>query len=146
MPSGPRPLRSLAIEVESREAAKPGGGTVIGIDQLTSRIRASEPQGGVSWKSAATLEDLPVGGLHRTSVAGMDVLLCRLPSGVYAYQDSCAGCGASLREPGCNGHPRHRAAPCSPAGRAARITTSARRASTSTIPQRHLEPSAAART
>jgi Fe-S cluster biogenesis protein NfuA/nitrite reductase/ring-hydroxylating ferredoxin subunit len=89
----------VAIEVESGEAPK-AGGTVIAIDQLTSRIRASEPQGEVGWKPAATIEELAVGALHRTTVAGLDVLLCRLQSGVYAYRDACAGCGANFEGAG----------------------------------------------
>jgi Fe-S cluster biogenesis protein NfuA/nitrite reductase/ring-hydroxylating ferredoxin subunit len=89
----------VAIEVESGEAAK-AGGTVIAIDQLTSRIRASEPQGEVSWKPAASIDELAVGALHRATVAGHDVLLCRLQSGVYAYRDSCAGCGADFEGAG----------------------------------------------
>jgi Fe-S cluster biogenesis protein NfuA/nitrite reductase/ring-hydroxylating ferredoxin subunit len=93
----------VAIEVESGEtpkANKSSSGTVIAIDQLTSRIRANEPQGEVSWKSAAALDELAVGALHRTTVAGFDVLLCRLQSGVYAYRDACAGCGASFEGAG----------------------------------------------
>jgi nitrite reductase/ring-hydroxylating ferredoxin subunit len=46
------------------------------------------------------LEELSIGGLHRTTVAGMDVLLCRLTSGVYAYRDTCAGCGSSFEGAG----------------------------------------------
>jgi Fe-S cluster biogenesis protein NfuA/nitrite reductase/ring-hydroxylating ferredoxin subunit len=93
----------VTIEVDSGEAPKAGasgGGTVIAIDQLTSRIRANEAQGEVSWKAAATLDQLAVGGLHRTTVAGLDVLLCRLQSGVYAYRDACAGCGATFEGAG----------------------------------------------
>jgi Fe-S cluster biogenesis protein NfuA/nitrite reductase/ring-hydroxylating ferredoxin subunit len=91
----------VAIEVDSGEAAnKSSSGTVIAIDQLTSRIRANEPRGEVSWKSAATIDELAVGALHRTTVAGLDVLLCRLQSGVYAYRDACAGCGASFEGAG----------------------------------------------
>lgn len=90
----------VAIEVESSGTTKPGAGTVIAIDQLTSRIRANETHGEVSWKSAATLDELAVGALHRTTVAGLDVLLCRLQSGVYAYRDACAGCGDSFEGAG----------------------------------------------
>jgi Fe-S cluster biogenesis protein NfuA/nitrite reductase/ring-hydroxylating ferredoxin subunit len=88
-----------AIEVVSRETPA-ASGTVIAIDQLTSRIRASETPADVSWKPAAALHDLAVGALHRTTVEGLDVLLCRLQSGVYAYRDACAGCGASFEGAG----------------------------------------------
>lgn len=74
-------------------AATPG---LIPVAQLTSRLRAAEPAGGVSWTAAAQLDQLTVGGLHRTSVEGLDIVLCRLLSGVYAYRDCCAGCGATF--------------------------------------------------
>lgn len=85
----------MAIEVE--EAAAPRGG-VISVESLSSRLRATDqPAGaGVSWAVAAQLDDLAVGGLHRTKVDGLDLALCRLLSGVYAYRDACAGCGSSF--------------------------------------------------
>ncbi|MDQ6648905.1 MAG: NifU family protein [Actinomycetota bacterium] len=90
----------VGIEVE--EAAKSGSshGTVIPVEQLTSRVRAAEPAGGVTWAAAATVEELAVGRLHRVTVEGLDVLLCRLTSGVYAYRDACPGCGASFEGAG----------------------------------------------
>jgi Fe-S cluster biogenesis protein NfuA/nitrite reductase/ring-hydroxylating ferredoxin subunit len=129
----------VAIEVESEEAAQ-SGGTVIGVDQLTSRIRASEQHGEVGWKPAAMLEELSVGGLHRTSVQGMEVLLCRLASGVYAYRDACAGCGANFEGAGLQ------RAPSSPGSavltcRACGAHYDIRRAGVDVAdPTRHLEP------
>jgi Fe-S cluster biogenesis protein NfuA/nitrite reductase/ring-hydroxylating ferredoxin subunit len=90
----------IAIDVEAGSAEKASSGSVIGIDQLTSRIRAGETHPAVSWTSAATLDELAVGGLLRTTVGDLAVLLCRLPSGVYAYRDSCAGCGANFEGAG----------------------------------------------
>lgn len=87
----------IAIEVE--EAAKPSG-NVIPVESLTSRLRASEPVGGITWVRAATVEELAVGRLHRVTVEGLDVLLCRLTSGVYAYRDSCPACSASFEGAG----------------------------------------------
>ena len=89
----------VAIEVESGEAAK-ASAPVIAIDQLTSRIRAGQPHADVSWKPAAHVDELAVGALHRTTVDGLEVLFCRLQSGVYAYRDACAGCGASFEGAG----------------------------------------------
>jgi Fe-S cluster biogenesis protein NfuA/nitrite reductase/ring-hydroxylating ferredoxin subunit len=89
----------VAIEVASSEAPK-AGGTVIGIDQLTSRIHAHEPPAEVSWKPAAKIDELAVGAMRRTTVSGLDVLLCRLQSGFYAYRDACAGCGANFEGAG----------------------------------------------
>lgn len=79
------------IEVE-QPAPSPTSSTagVIPVEALTVRLRSGETTGAVSWAPAATLAELAVGALHRTTVSGVDALLCRLPSGVYAYRDMCA--------------------------------------------------------
>ena len=41
-----------------------------------------------------------IGRLHRVTVEGLDLVLCRLPSGVYAYHDRCPGCAASFEGAG----------------------------------------------
>ena len=88
----------VAIEVEEAAARQSG---VIPVDQLSSRLRAAEQAaGGVSWSVAAPLDDLPVGGLHRTTVESLDLVLCRLLSGVYAYRDACAACGSTFEGAG----------------------------------------------
>lgn len=90
----------VRIDVEEGPRDSAAGGTVIPVEQLTSRLRTVEPSGGVTWAAAAQLEELAVGALHRTTVAGLDVLLCRLLSGVYAYRDACAGCAAPFEGAG----------------------------------------------
>jgi len=87
----------IDVEESQPEAAASG---VIPVEQLTSRLRMNEQGGGVTWAAAARLDELAVGALHRVTVAGLDVLLCRLLSGVYAYRDVCAGCGASFEGAG----------------------------------------------
>jgi len=87
----------IDVEESQPEAAVSG---VIPVEQLTSRLRMNEQGGGVTWAAAARLDELAVGALHRITVAGLDVLLCRLLSGVYAYRDVCAGCGASFEGAG----------------------------------------------
>jgi len=87
----------IDVEEKPKEAAVAG---LISVDSLSSRLRATEQSGGVSWAVAARLDELTVGGLHRTTVAGMDVVLCRLLSGAYAYRDACAGCGAAFEGAG----------------------------------------------
>ena len=92
----------VAIEVQEKAATS---GSVIPVESLTARLRPVEtpdgaPAGGVVWSPAARLDDLVVGGLSSATVEGTDLLLCRLLSGVYAYRDSCAGCGSSLAAAG----------------------------------------------
>lgn len=93
-------IRAAAPEVVriDVEAAAPAGPAVIPVEQLTVRLR--EQSGGVQWAAAVRADELAVGGLLRTTVAGLDVLLCRLSAGVYAYQDRCAGCGETFEGAG----------------------------------------------
>jgi Fe-S cluster biogenesis protein NfuA/nitrite reductase/ring-hydroxylating ferredoxin subunit len=88
----------VRIEVEQqREAHAPG---LIPVESLTARLRTDDQPGGVVWTAAARLDELAVGELRRTTVAGLPVLLCRLLSGVYAYRDACAACGTPFEGAG----------------------------------------------
>jgi Fe-S cluster biogenesis protein NfuA/nitrite reductase/ring-hydroxylating ferredoxin subunit len=88
----------LRIEVEeSKETTSQG---LIPVESLTARLRAPEQSGGVVWTVAAALDELAVGELARTTVAGQDVVFCRLLSGVYAYRDNCPACGATFEGAG----------------------------------------------
>jgi len=80
---------SIDVEAGSQKAAA----TVIPVEQLSARIRGAEQQGPVGWAPVAAVADLAVGGLLQVSVSGLDVVLCRLLAGVYAYRDACAACG-----------------------------------------------------
>jgi Fe-S cluster biogenesis protein NfuA/nitrite reductase/ring-hydroxylating ferredoxin subunit len=88
----------LRIEVEEKEKA--AGAGVISVESLTARLRAPEQSGGVVWTVAARLDELAVGELARLTIAGQDVVFCRLLSGVYAYRDSCPACGATFEGAG----------------------------------------------
>ena len=124
------------VRIEVEEAAKTPG--LITVDQLTSRIRSQDSQ--VTWSAAGKLEDLAVGGLLRSTVAGTDVLLARLLSGVYAYQDHCVGCGSSFEGAGMQRSP---ALPGSAVltCRSCNAHYDVRRAGADMdVPERHLEP------
>jgi Fe-S cluster biogenesis protein NfuA/nitrite reductase/ring-hydroxylating ferredoxin subunit len=88
----------LRIEVE--EKAKAAAQGIIPVGSLTARLRAPKQSGGVVWTAAARLDELAVGELCRTTVAGQGVVACRLLSGLYAYRDACAACGASFEGAG----------------------------------------------
>jgi len=87
----------VRIEVQDKAPAAAG---VIPVEALTARLRPADQAGGVRWTAAARVDDLAVGGLTRATVDGAELLLCRLLSGVYAYRDACASCGASLADAG----------------------------------------------
>jgi Fe-S cluster biogenesis protein NfuA/nitrite reductase/ring-hydroxylating ferredoxin subunit len=92
-------VAEIYVEEGPKEAV---GAGVIPVSDLTSRLRvttqpeSAEPLGGVTWLAAAHLEELRVGALQRVTLAGSDVLLCRLTSGVYAYRDTCPGCSSDF--------------------------------------------------
>lgn len=96
--AAPEIVRIDVQEAPASKGAKAQG--LIPVAQLTSRLRSEEQTGSVTWAAAVQLDDLTVGGLHRTTVAGLDIVLCRLLSGVYAYRDACAGCGAAFEGAG----------------------------------------------
>lgn len=83
------------VRIDVEEAAPVAAG-VIPVEQLTSRLRSLEAHGPVTWATAAPVAELTVGSLHRATVGGREVLLCRLLSGVYAYDDRCASCDGSF--------------------------------------------------
>jgi Fe-S cluster biogenesis protein NfuA/nitrite reductase/ring-hydroxylating ferredoxin subunit len=74
-------IRAAAPEVTRLEVEEPLRG-VIPVASLSSRLRTS-------WTPT---ESLDVGALRRTKVGGRELVVIRLTSGYYAYQDRCAGC------------------------------------------------------
>lgn len=96
--AAPEVVRIDVQEATAREAARSGG--TIPVEQLMSRLRGPDSSGGVGWATAVRRDDIAVGGLLRTTVAGTDVLLCRLLSGVYAYRDCCPGCASTFEGAG----------------------------------------------
>jgi Fe-S cluster biogenesis protein NfuA/nitrite reductase/ring-hydroxylating ferredoxin subunit len=89
------------VRIDVVEAAKqPAAPGLIPVEQLTARLRAGEQAGAVTWTPAASVDDIAVGGLHRTAAGGVEVLLCRLLSGFYAYRDCCPGCGSAFEGAG----------------------------------------------
>jgi Fe-S cluster biogenesis protein NfuA/nitrite reductase/ring-hydroxylating ferredoxin subunit len=128
------------VHIDVEEKAGPAAQGVIPVESLTARLRAPESSGGVVWAAAARLDELAVGELHRTPVAGLDLLLCRLLSGVYAYRDACAACGATFEGAGLQ------RAPSTPGSAVLTCHTCGahfdiRRAGTDLqVPERHLEP------
>ena len=99
--AGEDAIRGAAPEVvgiDVEEATKAQG--LIAVESLTARLRSAEQTGGVAWTPVAALADVAVGGLLRTSAAGVEIVLCRLLSGVYAYRDGCAACASSFEGAG----------------------------------------------
>ncbi|MBD8869441.1 NifU family protein [Nocardioides donggukensis] len=84
------------IEVE--EAASTGGQGLIPVDALRSRLDLTTDEGAApSWEAASGLADLAPGEVRLVEVAGLPVLGCRIGTDLFAYQDGCPRCEASLR-------------------------------------------------
>jgi len=50
----------------------------------------------VGWEEVFGLDAIPSGSLRREEVGGRDILFCRLEETLYAYNNSCPGCGQPL--------------------------------------------------
>lgn len=86
-----------AIEVEE-PAAAPGGGSVIPVSALFSRIAGGAgSDGGGSWQAVPELADLAPGAVGRVLAGAVPVVACRIGTDLYAFRDGCARCGQSLQ-------------------------------------------------
>jgi Fe-S cluster biogenesis protein NfuA/nitrite reductase/ring-hydroxylating ferredoxin subunit len=110
-----------SIEVETPDSAAVPG-PLIPVDSLRSRLGPSdsEPVGG--WEPAPLLADLEPGEVGGLTLAGVELLACRLGSDLFVFRDFCPRCtsrmpGATLerrlgypvgdgvlRCPGCRSH------------------------------------------
>jgi nitrite reductase/ring-hydroxylating ferredoxin subunit len=50
----------------------------------------------IGWEEVFGLDAIPSGTLRREEVSGRDILFCRLEETLYAYNNSCPGCGQPL--------------------------------------------------
>jgi Fe-S cluster biogenesis protein NfuA/nitrite reductase/ring-hydroxylating ferredoxin subunit len=87
-------IRAAAPEVVSIEVSQPPKG-LIPVDALSVRLHPTE-EVGVVWSAAGSVDALAPGEMLRTTVEGTPVLVARLLSGCYAYQDRCAACSAAF--------------------------------------------------
>jgi nitrite reductase/ring-hydroxylating ferredoxin subunit len=98
---------TLAVESAIRDAAPevtgievedmPAAPSVIPVTALRSRLDGAAASAG-GWTPVAGLGDLVPGGVDRFDVDGSPVVGVRVGSELYAYGDSCPGCGGSLAE------------------------------------------------
>ena len=84
------------IVVEDAPAGD-GVGTLIPVSSLRARLAERTGEGSASWERLPELVDLPAGATTVVEAGVATVLACRIGSELFAYQDGCARCGASLR-------------------------------------------------
>jgi Fe-S cluster biogenesis protein NfuA/nitrite reductase/ring-hydroxylating ferredoxin subunit len=91
----------VRIEVVEDTPAKSSSG-LISVDSLSARLRSEDTDsdgasvGGPVWEPIGRLDDLPPSPLWTTTVGGLDIVICRIGTALYAYRDGCASCDASL--------------------------------------------------
>ena len=81
------------IEVEDAATEPAGGGTLIPVDSLRSRL---QEQSGSVWHPLPELDDLGPDAVRTLLAGGTALLVCRIGNDLFAFLDRCAHCEASL--------------------------------------------------
>jgi len=87
-----------SIEVSSADTAgnaapaRPGSPALIPVSALRSRLVGSEGGGTSHWAALPELAELGAGEVGGFSVSGMDLLVCRIGSELFAFADCCPRC------------------------------------------------------
>lgn len=76
--------------------AEDGAGTLIPVSSLRSRLADQAADAGSVWTSLPEVVDLAAGATTVVEAGSTSVLVCRLGSELFAYQDRCARCEASM--------------------------------------------------
>ena len=86
-----------AIEVTSGAKPKVGSGPLIPVSALRSRLGGPEATGRPGlWSAVPELNELAAGEVGGFSVAGTDLLVCRIGSDLFAFADRCPRCDTSM--------------------------------------------------
>ncbi|MGI8879890.1 MAG: NifU family protein [Jatrophihabitans sp.] len=83
------------IQVEEPTATAAKAGSLISIDSLRMRTASVEPAE-AQWTAAPALDGLAPGEVRAVTVAGLDVVACRVGADLFAFRDGCASCAGSL--------------------------------------------------
>ncbi len=81
---------SIEVEEATPKAKEPGG--LISVESLMTRLQVDTPTG-AEWH---VLPELDAGDVSSVDVGGMQLLVCRIGSDLFAFVDRCARCEASL--------------------------------------------------
>jgi Fe-S cluster biogenesis protein NfuA/nitrite reductase/ring-hydroxylating ferredoxin subunit len=86
------------IEVVEAAPAGRAGGPVIPVSALRSRLEEGTAGAGVEWATVEGFGGLATGQAGAFSVSGLPVVGVRIGADLFAYRDSCPGCGGSLAD------------------------------------------------
>ncbi len=84
----------ISIDVEEATASTQESNGVISVDSLMSRLKVDTPTG-ADWH---VLPELSAGEVSSVAVGGLQLLVCRIASDLFAFVDRCARCEASLAD------------------------------------------------
>ena len=85
-----------SIQVTAGTKAKGGGGPVIPLSALRSRLGGSEVARSSHWAAVPGLSELAAGEVGGFSVSGTDLLVCRIGSDLFAFADRCPRCVSTM--------------------------------------------------
>jgi len=87
----------MVIEVETAASAADEPRSFIPVEALRSRLHEPSPaEGGATWQSLPELAGLPAGAVTTLLAGQTRLLVCRVGSDLFAFQDRCARCESSL--------------------------------------------------
>lgn len=95
-----------AINVEGSIQDQPPAGGFVPIADLQGHGKkqsSDTTRPDVGWEDVLGIEAIPSGALRTEQVAGRDILFCRLEETLYAYDNTCPGCGQPLAGGGLKG-------------------------------------------
>lgn len=95
-----------AIMVEGSLQEQPPAGALVPLSNLQGRNEShptETPRDEVGWEDVLGLEAISPGAVRTEQVAGRDILFCRLEETLYAYNNTCPGCGQPLAGGGLQG-------------------------------------------
>jgi Fe-S cluster biogenesis protein NfuA/nitrite reductase/ring-hydroxylating ferredoxin subunit len=84
---------SIEVEEATPTAKEPNG--VISVDSLMSRLKLDTPTG-ADWHVLPDLATPGAGDVASIEVGGLQLLVCRIGSDLFAFEDRCARCESSL--------------------------------------------------
>ncbi len=89
-------VTGIEVVAAEKPRAAAGGGTVIPISALRSRLSREDEQAAGRWEPAPQLTELGAGEVGGFAVGGIDLLVCRIGSDVFAFADRCDRCGSTM--------------------------------------------------
>jgi Fe-S cluster biogenesis protein NfuA len=83
----------IDVDTSATDAKQPG---LISVESLSARLRPASADEVATWAALHDVESIAAGTAVGRQVAGLDVVLCRLGTALYAYRDACGSCGEAI--------------------------------------------------